>query len=121
MVAEARTRIREMSAAEVAALPEEARVIVDVRDPRERARARIPGSVSAPRGMLEFWWDPASPYHREIFARPGVTYVLHCALGWRSALAADALRTMGHDVAHLRGGLEEWREAGLPVETPDPG
>ena len=114
MVAEARAQVRELSAAEVMAL--DGAVIVDVRDVRERAKGFIPGSVHAPRGMLEFWWDPASPYHREVFAGPG-PFVLHCAVGWRSALAAKALGEMGFDVAHLRGGLEEWVEAGGPVET----
>ena len=124
MVAEARARVRELSAGEVRAMDPDRVVIVDIRDVRERAKGRIPGSVHAPRGMLEFWWDPASPYHREVFAQPDKTYVLHCAMGWRSALAADTLRGMGHDVAHLRGGMDEWVAADGPVEgpveTPDP-
>lgn len=119
MVAEARARIRELSAEEVRALDPARTVIVDVRDVRERAKAKIPGSVHAPRGMLEFWWDPASPYHREVFAQGDKTYVLHCAMGWRSALAADTLREMGFDVAHLEGGLEAWEAAGGPVERPE--
>ncbi|UWQ22606.1 rhodanese-like domain-containing protein [Jannaschia sp. W003] len=119
LVAEARARVRELSVEEVRALDPERTVIVDVRDVRERAAGRIPGSVHAPRGMLEFWWDPASPYHREVFAQEGVTYVLHCAVGWRSALAADALRAMGHDVAHMWGGFEAWKAVGAPVEVPE--
>ena len=120
MVKAARARIREYSAAEVRAMDPDATVVVDIRDVRERAKGKIPGSVHAPRGMLEFWWDPASPYHRDVFAQEGKTYVLHCALGWRSALAADTLREMGFDVAHLDGGLEAWEAEGGPVERPEP-
>lgn len=116
MVTEARARIEEWDAARLRATPEA--VIVDIRDVRERAKGKIPGAVHAPRGMLEFWWDPTSPYHREVFAGPG-PYVLHCASGWRSALAAATLQDMGFDVAHLRGGMTEWVEADGPVETPD--
>ncbi|CTQ48185.1 molybdopterin biosynthesis protein MoeB [Jannaschia donghaensis] len=116
MVAAARTRIEEWDAARLKASPDA--VIVDIRDVRERAKGKIPGSVHAPRGMLEFWWDPTSPYHREVFAGPG-PYVLQCASGWRSALAAATLQDMGFEVAHLRGGMTEWIEAGGPVEGPE--
>ena len=92
-------------------------VFVDVRDVRELEREGvIPGAIHAPRGMLEFWVDPASPYHRDVFAREGATYVLFCALGWRSALAAKTLQDMGlPQVAHLGGGFTAWKEAGGPV------
>ncbi len=92
-------------------------MIVDIRDIRELQReGRIPGSVHAPRGMLEFWVDPASPYHKEIFAS-GKRMVLHCASGWRSALAARALQEMGvENVCHMDGGFKGWKEAGGPVE-----
>jgi rhodanese-related sulfurtransferase len=92
-------------------------VFVDVRDVRElENEGVVPGAVHAPRGMLEFWVDPASPYHREVFAREGTTYVLFCALGWRSALAAKTLQDMGLPrVAHLGGGFRAWCEAGAPV------
>lgn len=119
MVKAARARIREVTAAELRAMDPDATVVVDVRDVRERAKGRIPGSVHAPRGMLEFWWDPASPYHRDVFAQPGKAYVLHCAMGWRSALAAATLQDMGFDVAHLEGGLEAWVAAGGAVEADD--
>lgn len=115
MVADARARIDEWDFARLQATPDA--VIVDIRDVRERAKGRIPDSVHAPRGMLEFWWDPTSPYHREVFAGPG-PFVLHCASGWRSALAAATLQDMGFDVAHLRGGMTEWVEAGGEVEIP---
>lgn len=119
MVADARDRIMELSVDEVRAMDPERLVLVDIRDIRERRKGQIPGSVHAPRGMLEFWWDPTSPYHRDVFAQPGKTYVLHCAMGWRSALAADTLVQMGFDVAHMDGGMQAWTDAGAPVETPD--
>ncbi|WP_092643107.1 rhodanese-like domain-containing protein [Jannaschia faecimaris] len=116
MVAAARAQIEEWDAAKLKAMPDA--VIVDIRDVRERAKGKIPGSVHAPRGMLEFWWDPTSPYHRDVFAGPG-PYVLHCASGWRSALAAATLKDMGFEVAHLRGGMSEWVESGGTVDVPD--
>ena len=95
-------------------------LIVDIRDVRELQReGRIPGSVHAPRGMLEFWVDPASPYHKPVFAS-GKRMVLHCASGWRSALAARSLQEMGvENVCHMDGGFKGWREAGGPVEDKD--
>ena len=92
-------------------------LLVDVRDIRELEKeGRIPGAVHAPRGMLEFWVDPASPYHRPVFATDA-TLVLVCAMSWRSALAAKALQDMGvENVADLDGGFDAWRAAGAPVE-----
>jgi rhodanese-related sulfurtransferase len=89
---------------------------VDVRDVRELEREGvIPGAVHAPRGMLEFWVDPESPYHRDVFAQDK-EYVLFCALGWRSALATKTLMDMGMQrVAHFEGGFSAWKEAGAPV------
>jgi len=96
---------------------EERAVLVDIRDVRELDReGRIHGAVHAPRGMLEFWFDPSSPYHREIFADAGMTYVLFCAAGWRSALAAKALEDMGFDnIAHVEGGFGALKEAGARI------
>ena len=93
-------------------------VLVDLRDPRELEReGRIPGAFHCPRGMLEFWIDPASPYHKPVFAADK-TFVFHCASGWRSALAAKTAQDMGlKPVAHLAGGFAAWREAGGAVET----
>src|SRR3546814_15201412 len=76
----------------------------------------IPGAVHAPRGMLEFWVDPESPYHRDVFAS-GKKFLFYCASGWRSALATQAVQRMGLEpVAHNGGGLTAWRESGGPVE-----
>lgn len=96
-------------------------VFVDLRDPRELEReGLIPGSFHATRGMLEFWIDPESPYHKPIFAEKK-KFVFYCAGGWRSALAAQTARTMGlEDVAHLDGGFGRWKEAGFPVEAKAP-
>lgn len=118
LVEEARARIEEIEAeALIAAAGDPDTVIVDIRDVRELSRAgRIPGAVHAPRGMLEFWIDPDSPYYREVFGQDGKRYVLHCASGWRSALAAAALNDMGFACAHLRGGFSAWKDAGGPVE-----
>lgn len=89
---------------------------VDVRDVRELEREGIiPGAVHAPRGMLEFWVDPESPYHRDVFAQDKL-FVLFCAAGWRSALATQTLMHMGMArVAHIEGGFTAWKEAGAPV------
>jgi rhodanese-related sulfurtransferase len=91
---------------------------VDVRDVRELEREGVvPGAIHAPRGMLEFWVDPESPYHRDVFAQEK-EYVLFCALGWRSALATKTLMDMGLErVAHVEGGFTAWKEAGAPVEA----
>lgn len=89
---------------------------VDVRDVRELEREGvIPGAVHAPRGMLEFWVDPESPYHRPVFAEDK-EFILFCAAGWRSALATKTLQDMGLPrVAHIEGGFTAWKGAGAPV------
>ena len=89
---------------------------VDIRDVRELEREGvIPGALHAPRGMLEFWVDPESPYHREAFAQDK-EYVLFCAAGWRSALSTKTLQDMGLPrVAHIDGGFGAWKAAGAPV------
>lgn len=93
-------------------------VFVDLRDPRELEReGRMPGAVHCPRGMLEFWIDPESPYHKPVF-NEDKTFVFFCAGGWRSALAARTASDMGlKPVAHLGGGFGAWKEAGGPVDT----
>jgi rhodanese-related sulfurtransferase len=92
--------------------------IVDIRDIRELNDGTIVGAVHAPRGMLEFWVDPASPYHKPLFADEAREFVLFCGAGWRSALAAKALQDMGmSNVAHIDGGWAAWSQAGAPTET----
>ncbi len=93
---------------------------VDIRDVREVKReGKVADALHAPRGMLEFWIDPESPYHRDVFAT-GNKFVLYCASGWRSALAARALQEMGFGpVAHIGGGFTAWKEADGPVDAPE--
>ena len=97
-------------------------VLVDIRDIRELAReGKVPDAVHAPRGMLEFWVDPASKYHREVFAQTGKTYIFFCGGAWRSALATRDLQNMGFGpVAHVEGGFTQWRDEGMPVIAPEP-
>ncbi|RJG07512.1 rhodanese-like domain-containing protein [Noviherbaspirillum cavernae] len=89
---------------------------VDVRDVRELEREGvIPGAFSAPRGMIEFWVDPDSPYFKPVFGE-GKEYVFFCAAGWRSALTAKTVQDMGlAPVAHIEGGFGAWKAAGAPV------
>lgn len=121
MVENARARIAEIETPDlIARLEDPDTVIVDIRDVRERQRVGyIPGSVHAPRGMLEFWIDPESPYHKEVFAQHGKKYVFHCASGWRSALSVATLQDMGFDAAHLKEGFSTWEKHGGPIEFPE--
>lgn len=93
--------------------------IVDIRDVRELEReGTVPGALHAPRGMLEFWVDPGSPYYKSAFGDEAREYVLFCGAGWRSALATKTLKDMGMaNVAHIDGGFTEWVKAGAPVVT----
>ncbi len=93
--------------------------VVDIRDPRELEReGTVPGALLAPRGMLEFWVDPASPYFKPAFGDESKEFVLFCGAGWRSALATRTLQDMGMtNVAHIDGGFAEWKKQGAPVET----
>ncbi|MEX2627238.1 MAG: rhodanese-like domain-containing protein [Ilumatobacteraceae bacterium] len=118
MVAEAKARIEELTVADLQAEVERGDVtVLDIRDFRERLeKGVVRGSVSVPRGMLEFWLDPESPYYREGFEFDQ-RYVLYCAGGQRSALATDVLGQLGYtDVAHLDVGFNGWAEAGGAVE-----
>ncbi|MGI9336544.1 MAG: rhodanese-like domain-containing protein [Gammaproteobacteria bacterium] len=118
MVEEANAEIETLSAAEaVALLAQDDVVVVDVRDVRELEReGRIPGAFHAPRGMVEFWVDPASPYFKDIF-NEDKRFVFYCAASWRSALAAHAAQRIGLERAsHIDGGFKAWKEAGGPVE-----
>ena len=121
LVDTAKARIEEIPATDALALAErDDVVIVDIRDVRERQKLGfIPQSVHAPRGMLEFWVDPGSPYHKPVFAEDK-KFILHCASGWRSALAAASLLDMGFEVAHITEGFSGWVEAGGAVEMAEP-
>lgn len=91
--------------------------LLDVRDAPELANGTIPGAVHASRGMLEFYADPSSPYHKPDL-NPDSRVILHCASGGRSALAAQTLRELGYnDVAHLDGGFKAWQAAGKPLRS----
>ena len=87
--------------------------IVDIRDSRELEKeGTLPGALLAPRGMLEFWVDPASPYFKPVFADESKEFILFCGAGWRSALATKTLRDMGMtNVAHIDGGFTAWKKA----------
>ena len=118
LLEEAEQRIKVVSTDDGKALLEDPNtVFVDLRDVRELERdGTIPGAYHAPRGMLEFWVDPESPYHKPVFAEDK-TFVIHCASGWRSLLATQILQRMGlQPVVNLKGGFAAWKEAGGPVE-----
>ena len=117
LVEEAQARIRNLTPAQVQELSRREDVeIIDVRDIRELWQGgKISGAIHSPRGMLEFWIDPHSPYHRKIFAQPK-EFIFYCAMGWRSALAAKLAQDMGLTAAHLAGGYKAWQEFGGATE-----
>jgi rhodanese-related sulfurtransferase len=118
MVTDAKGRVENLSPATVGSELETGDVLlVDLREAEElRQHGRIAGAIHAPRGMLEFYADPASAYHRPDFD-PDRRTILYCASGGRSALAADTLQALGYThVAHLDGGLRAWQAAGLSIE-----
>ena len=122
LVDEATAQITTYSVAEVAERLQQgdARLqLVDIRDVRELEReGTAPGALHAPRGMLEFWVDPDSPYFKPAFGDENKEFVLFCGAGWRSALATKALRDMGMtNVAHIDGGFGAWVKGGAPTET----
>ena len=121
LLAEAEAEVETLSLQAAIALHGQPNVVfIDLRDIRELQRVgRVPGAHHCPRGMLEFWIDPDSPYHREIFAQDK-KFVFFCAAGWRSALAAKTAAEMGlQPVAHIAGGFDGWKEAGAPVDLPE--
>jgi len=122
LVAQAEAKIETLSVAEASALHGRDDVVfVDLRDPRELEReGRLPGAFHCPRGMLEFWIDPESPYAKPVFSQDK-RFVFFCAGGMRSALAAEAAQEMGlKPVAHIDGGFGAWQKAGAPVEAAAP-
>jgi len=121
MVEEARNRIEEIETQDLIKMVDDPNVvIVDIRDIRERQRGGyIPGSFHAPRGMIEFWVDPDSPYFKDVFAQADKKFVFHCASGWRSAITVATLQDMGFEAAHLKEGFSTWEKSGGPVEMPE--
>lgn len=120
LVNEAMAQVKTYSVDEVKArMADPSMQIVDIRDVRELEReGTVPGCFNAPRGMLEFWVDPASPYFKPVFGDDSKEFVLFCGAGWRSALATKALQDMGMtNVAHIDGGFTDWAKQGAPVET----
>ena len=118
LVAEAKTRIESVTTEELRKELDKGGVqVLDIRDIRERQKLGwIPGSMHVPRGMLEFWLDPTSPYHNGR-VDPEKRIVIYCAGGGRSVLATDVLREMGFpDVANYETGFNSWKAAGLPIE-----
>ena len=117
LIAEAESEIETIAAEDAKTLVDDKNtILVDLRDIRELWNTgTIQGSIHAPRGMLEFWIDPESPYHRKVFSS-GKKIVFFCAAGWRSSLAAKAAQDMGlTPVAHIGGGFAAWSEASGPV------
>jgi rhodanese-related sulfurtransferase len=120
LVAEADAAVDRISIAEgLEMLGRDDVLFVDIRDVREVAKTgRIKGARHVPRGMLEFWIDPASPYHKPIFAE-NRTFIFYCAGAWRSALSAKTAQDMGlRPVAHLEGGIGAWIDANGPIDPP---
>ena len=117
MVAEAKSKIDEIDAKDAIKLFNDENVIfIDIRDIRERQKLGfIPGSFHAPRGMLEFWIDPESPYFKDIF-NTNKKYIFHCAAGWRSALAVSTLKDMGFEASHITDGFSGWVNEKGPIE-----
>jgi len=122
LVEEARKNIEEVTPEEAIELSKrDDVVIVDVRDVRERGRGGyVPDSFHCPRGMVEFWVDPESPYFKEVFdddTGGSKRWLFHCAVDWRSALTVNTLHDMGFKgAAHIKGGFNAWKDAGGPVE-----
>ena len=122
LVADAEAKIETLTVAQaIAEHRTEGVVFVDLRDPREMDReGKMPGAFACTRGMLEFWIDPESPYHKPIFAEDK-RFIFFCAGGWRSALAGATAKDMGlENVAHVEGGFGAWKQAGGPFEPPKP-
>ena len=117
MVDEAFAEVATLSTTDAIKLANDPNVVfVDVRDIRELEReGLVPNSFHAPRGMLEFWIDTESPYHKPVFAEKR-KFVFYCAAGWRSALSTKLAQDMGlENVAHIEGGFAAWKDAGGPV------
>jgi rhodanese-related sulfurtransferase len=117
LIDEASTQIKTYSVEEVQAKLADPNVqLIDVRDVRELEREGIiPGAFHAPRGMIEFWIDPESPYFKPVFGEKK-EFIFFCAAGWRSALTTKTVQDMGlTPVADIAGGFTAWKAAGAPV------
>jgi len=122
MVAEADAAVETLDVEQARAhLDAGAAVFIDLRDIRDVAETgKVAGAHHVPRGMLEFWIDPESPYHKDVFSGDG-KFIFYCAGGWRSALAAKTAQDMGlSPVAHMAGGMKAWIEAEGPIDPPKP-
>jgi rhodanese-related sulfurtransferase len=119
LVAEAMAQVKTYSVQETQAKVQAGKAqIVDIRDIRELTKGTVAGSVHAPRGMLEFWVDPESPYFKPMWADESKEFILFCGMGWRSALTVKTLQDMGMtNVAHVEGGWDEWVKQGGATET----
>ena len=117
LVGEANAIVEQVDPADFISGADDDYVVVDIRDVRELDReGMIADAFHAPRGMLEFWVDPASPYHHDVFDQDDKTYLLYCQSAWRSALASKSLHDMGMtNVKHLAGGFKGWKDAGGPI------
>ncbi len=122
IVAEARRTVPEITVAQAKEELDQRQVglLLDVREPSEWDKGHIPGAVLAPRGMLEWYADPTTPYAKpEITTNQDARIIVQCASGGRSMLAAETLRKMGYsNVVNMAGGFNEWDKQGLPVESP---
>jgi rhodanese-related sulfurtransferase len=122
LLADAEARIKAYTVQQVREKLADPRVqLVDLRDVRELEReGMIPGAFHAPRGMIEFWIDPESPYFKPVFGEDR-EFIFFCAAGWRSALTTDTVQRMGlTPVAHMSGGFSAWKAAGAPVVDKPP-
>jgi rhodanese-related sulfurtransferase len=119
LVAEAMAQVKTYSVQDTQAKVQAGKAqIVDIRDIRELTKGTVAGSVHAPRGMLEFWVDPESPYFKPMWADESKEFILFCGMGWRSALTVKTLQDMGMtNVAHIEGGWDEWVKQGGATET----
>ena len=117
LLVEANSEVEQISAAEaIELISDENTVFIDVRETGETDQGVVPGAVHAPRGMLEFYVDPESPMHKDVFAEDK-KFVFYCGSGGRSALSAVAVQRMGLEpVAHIAGGFPGWKEVGGPVD-----
>lgn len=119
LVDEANAEVESLSVEDaIAAHADDDVVVVDLRDVRELTHeGKVPGCFHMPRGMLEFWIDPESPYFKEVFLEDK-RFIFYCSKGWRSALATKTAQRMGLErVSHIDGGFEAWCKAGGPIET----